>query len=190
MKKTYISASQLQQDSFTLAKKVIESDYQPTFLVGVWRGGTPIAIALHETLDVCGIRCEHTPIQIRSYTGIDNRNADIEIIGLEYLTNKLTTKDRLLIVDDVHDSGLSMQTLINKINAAATPAQIKIAVAYYKAEKNQVDFKPDFYVGKTNQWLVFPHELSGLSRAELQNEKPDIENIKTLLLNRTNNNLD
>ena len=182
MQKTYISSQKLLSDSFLLAKKIIDSSYQPTFILGLWRGGTPIAIAVHETLEFCKIHCNHYPIRVSSYAGIDNQASSIKIFGLDDLIKQLKPQDNLLIVDDIHDTGLSMQQLLNELNSAITINSIKIAVAYYKPDKSKVDFKPDFYLEETNDWLVFPHEICGLSKEELINEKTEINQIRDLLI--------
>ena len=50
MEKHYIGATELLEDSFKLAWEVYESGYRPNYIVGVWRGGAPIGIAVHEQL--------------------------------------------------------------------------------------------------------------------------------------------
>ena len=55
MDKLFIQADELLQDSFKLAWQVYESGYRPNYIVGVWRGGAPIGIAVQEFLDVLGV---------------------------------------------------------------------------------------------------------------------------------------
>ena len=55
MKKTFIQADQLLEDSFKLAWNVYESGFRPNYIVGVWRGGAPIGIAVQEFLEVLGV---------------------------------------------------------------------------------------------------------------------------------------
>ena len=181
MQKTYITSEQLLRDSFELAKLIVASNYRPTFLLGVWRGGAPIAIAVHEVLMACEIPCDHDIVRVSSYKGVDSRNNNIEIHNIDYLTQVLTSNDRVLIIDDVHDTGLSIQALVTKIKTSTPALQIKIAVPYYKPSKSKVDFEPDFYVAKNDGWLVFPHELVGLNEAELQQQKPEIGCLRNLL---------
>ena len=59
MKKTFIQADELLKDSFKLASQVFDSGYRPDYIVGVWRGGAPIGIAVQEFLDVLGIDADH-----------------------------------------------------------------------------------------------------------------------------------
>ena len=110
--------------------------------------------------------------------------------GLEYLLNNLSSDDRLLLVDDVHETGLSLQQVIQQISTqhpTKVPQEVRTATLYYKPTKNQVDFMPDYYLHESDCWLVFPHELAGLSEQEITLNKPDIAAIKDWLrVNRDN----
>ena len=52
MEKLFIKSNQLLKDSFKLALNVYESGFRPNYIVGVWRGGAPIGIAVQELLDI------------------------------------------------------------------------------------------------------------------------------------------
>ncbi len=49
--KRFITAQELLDDSFRLGLAIVESGYQPNYIVGVWRGGAPVGIAVQELLD-------------------------------------------------------------------------------------------------------------------------------------------
>ena len=51
MEKKFITAQELLEDSFRLAAKVYEDGFRPQFIVGIWRGGAPIGIAVQEYFD-------------------------------------------------------------------------------------------------------------------------------------------
>ena len=51
MEKVYISANDLLLDSFRLAEKIVASGFRPDFIIGVWRGGAPVGIAIQEYLE-------------------------------------------------------------------------------------------------------------------------------------------
>jgi len=174
--KKYISAQQLLNDSFQLALNIFESGYKPDYIVGIWRGGAPVGIAIQELLEYFGIQTDHICIRTSSYTGIENRNKKIRVHGLEYIVKNINAEDSLLIVDDVYDTGLSIQEVIRKISAYCrknTP-DIKIAVPYFKPANNETDLKPHYYLYETDKWLVFPHELNGLTLDEIIKNKPGI----------------
>ena len=63
MDKYYIGATELLEDSFKLAWEVYESGYRPNYIVGVWRGGAPIGIAVQELFDVLGVESDHIAIR-------------------------------------------------------------------------------------------------------------------------------
>lgn len=68
--KRYLDANELLELSFSLANQIIESGFVPTHIVGVWRGGAPIGIAVQELLEARGIECDHIAVRTSSYTGI------------------------------------------------------------------------------------------------------------------------
>ena len=179
MDKLFIQADELLRDSFNLAWQVYESGYRPNYIIGVWRGGAPIGIAVQEFLDVLGVPSDHIAIRTSHYKGIDDRDRQVHVYGLNYIIKQVESEDSLLIVDDVHDTGISIQKIILDLQTACkknTP-EIKVATPYFKPKKNQTDRKPDFYIHETEKWLVFPHELEGLSIKEIVESKPELDDL-------------
>jgi hypoxanthine phosphoribosyltransferase len=176
MDKLFIQSEELLKDSFNLAWQVYESGYRPNYIIGVWRGGAPIGIAVQEFLDVLGVPSDHIAIRTSHYKGIDERDSKVQVYGLNYIIKQVESEDSLLIVDDVHDTGISIQKIILDLQTACkknTP-EIKVATPYFKPKKNKTDRKPDFYLHETEKWLVFPHELEGLSMDEIIQFKPEL----------------
>ena len=179
MDKLFIQADELLSDSFKLAWQVFESGYRPNYIIGVWRGGAPIGIAVQEFLDVLGVPSDHIAIRTSHYKGIDERDSQVQVYGLNYIIKQVESEDSLLIVDDVHDTGISIQKIILDLKTACkknTP-EIKVATPYFKPMKNMTDRKPDFYLHETEKWLVFPHELEGLSMDEIIEFKPELSEL-------------
>ena len=179
MKKLFIDSNQLLEDSFQLAWKVYESGFRPNYIVGVWRGGAPVGIAVQELLHVLGISSDHIAIRTSSYISIGKRSKEVSVYGLNYVIKKLESEDSLLIVDDVFDTGLSINQVISDLRKACkknTP-DIKIATPYFKPSNNKTDIKPDYYIHKSDNWLVFPHELEGLNFEEIKQNKPEMKNL-------------
>jgi hypoxanthine phosphoribosyltransferase len=179
MDKLFIQSEELLKDSFNLAWQVYESGYRPNYIIGVWRGGAPIGIAVQEFLDVLGVPSDHIAIRTSHYKGIDERDSQVQVYGLNYIIKQVESEDSLLIVDDVHDTGISIQKIILDLQTACkknTP-EIKVATPYFKPMKNKTDRKPDFYLHETEKWLVFPHELEGLSIDEIIEFKPELSDL-------------
>ena len=179
MDKLFIQSEELLKDSFNLAWQVYESGYRPNYIIGVWRGGAPIGIAVQEFLDVLGVPSDHIAIRTSHYKGIDQRDSQVQVYGLNYIIKQVESEDSLLIVDDVHDTGISIQKIILDLQTACkknTP-EIKVATPYFKPKKNKTDRKPEFFIHETEKWLVFPHELEGLSMDEIIEFKPELSDL-------------
>ena len=176
MNKYFISAQELLLDSFKLAQQIRLSGFKPNFIIGVWRGGTPVGIAIQEYLDYVGIESDHIAIRTSSYHGINQQEKEVRVHGLDYIVDNIDAQDQVLLVDDVFDSGRSMQAIIQELSARARRNMantVKIACPWFKPEKNKTELVPDFYLHTTNDWLVFPHELSGLTLSEIAAGKPN-----------------
>lgn len=182
--KTFITAQQLLDDAYRLGAQVLADDFMPNYIVAVWRGGTPVGIAIQEFLDFCGVESDHIAIRTSYYTGINQRAEQVQVHGLHYLSNRLCASDRLLLVDDVFDSGASMQQIVLSLQQECQERfpQYRIATPYYKPENNRTALTPHYYLHQTDQWLVFPHELKGLTAEEISKEKPGIDSVRSLLL--------
>ncbi len=180
MNKVYLTAQSLLEDSFKLAHLILESGFKPTFIIAVWRGGAPIGIAVQEYLHFHGVHADNIAIRTSSYSGIDNQSREVKVLGLEYLIKNMQHHDRLLIVDDVFDTGRSVEAIINELSVKArlnTPDDIRIAVPYYKPCRNQINREPDYVVHETSDWLKYPHSLEGLSEDEMAEKRPEIYQI-------------
>ena len=179
MDKTVISAQDLLEDSIELGIRILESGFQPTMIIAIWRGGTLVGTALQETLTYCGIESDHIAIRTSSYVGVDERG-HVAVHGLNYIIKKICHDDRVLIVDDVFDTGNTIKAVIEELGRRArdnTPEDIRIAVPWYKPSRNETDLVPDYFVHETAEWLVFPHELDALTPEELRAARPAVAAI-------------
>ena len=177
MEKVFISADDLLLDSFKLAEQIYLSGFKPDFIIGVWRGGAPVGIAIQEYLDFIGIPTDHIAIRTSSYYGIDQQSKTVRVHGLDYIIDNINSDDDVLLVDDVFDSGRSISAIFERMKKktrANMPRTMKIACPWYKPNRNVTDRKPDYYVHETDKWLVFPHELKGLTMEEIIEGKPEL----------------
>jgi uncharacterized protein len=182
--KIYITASSLLQDAFRLAARIHASGFRPDFIVAIWRGGTPVGIAIQEYFEYRGIETDHIAVRTSSYVGIGQRGKTIRVHGLHYLIEEADADDSVLIVDDVFDSGHSVEALLRELSDKMRlnmPRNVKIAMPWYKPESNQTQLKPDYYLHETEAWIVFPHELAGLTFDEIAKGKTELEPILDIL---------
>ncbi|PCI61010.1 MAG: hypoxanthine phosphoribosyltransferase [Gammaproteobacteria bacterium] len=185
MNKHFISAQELLEDSFRVAAKVFKDGFRPDFIIGIWRGGAPIGIAVQEYFDFKKVETDHIAVRTSSYYGINQQSKEIKVHGLHYIIENANADDKLLIVDDVFDSGRSIEALIKQIKQLTRlnmPTDVRIACPWYKPQNSKVDFSPDYYIHESDEWLVFPHELSGLTSEEIKAGKSDLANIMDLLV--------
>jgi hypoxanthine phosphoribosyltransferase len=179
MEKRILTAKDLLEDSFRLGVKVLESDFKPTMIIAIWRGGTPVGMAVQEIMSYCGVEADHIAIRTSSYSGVDQRHA-VAVHGLNYIIKKIRHDDRVLLIDDVFDTGNTIKAVLDEITRRArgnTPAQMRVAVPWFKPTRNETDLVPDYYLHETAEWLVFPHELDALTLEEMQKARPLLHGI-------------
>ena len=182
VKKQFIEEQALLEDAFRLAVNIFDSGFRPDFIVGIWRGGSTVGIYVQECLQYLGVKTDHIAIRT-SYRGqpsygemIENPES-IRVHGLQYLFENLNREDKLLIVDDVFSSGYNVEAVINRLTRKCKrnmPEEVRVAVPYFKPGKNLSGRKPDYFLHTTEDWLVLPYELQGLSTEEIAEYKPDV----------------
>lgn len=180
IEKQYVEEESLLNDSYRLAVQIYESGFRPDFIVGVWRGGSTVGIYVQECLQYLGVKTDHIAIRT-SYRGMDDylarldRDDEIRVHGLQYLIENINQEDSLLIVDDVFSTGRNVEAVINRLQAKTKrnmPGDLRLAVPFYKPAHNQTGRVPDYYLHETDNWLVLPYELTGLSDEEISQNKP------------------
>ena len=184
MPRKFIAADDLLRDSFQLAADIATAGFNPDFLVGLWRGGSAVGIAVQEGLDYLGIKTDHIAIRTSyrgapSYPEMVSKAADIRVHGLQYLLENLCSHHALLIVDDVYSTGSSVQAVIDQLARKTRrnlPHDIRIATVWYRPTAKTLR-TPDYYVHETSDWLVLPYELAGLSVDDLREQRPELGTI-------------
>ena len=181
MQKKFIAADDLLRDSFQLAATINKAGFQPDFLVGLWRGGSAVGIAVQEGLDFLGVKTDHIAIRTSyrgatSYTEMVSKADAIRVHGLQYLLENLSSHHSLLIVDDVYSTGSSVKAVIDQLASKTRrnmPKDIRIATVWYRPTEKTLR-KPDYLVHETRDWLVLPYELTGMTLDELREHRPEL----------------
>ncbi|PIE76327.1 hypoxanthine phosphoribosyltransferase [bacterium DOLJORAL78_65_58] len=140
MNKIYLDEETLILDSFRLGVQIYESGFRPTFIVGLWRGGSSVGIYVQECLQTLGVETNHISLRT-SYRGqpyyhdmASSPETEIRVHGTQYLLENLNADDSLLL--------------------------------------RATELKLDFRQHQTEDWLVFPYEIHGLTFQEIQEHKP------------------
>ena len=129
------------------AEKIRQSSFKPDVIVGVTRGGWVPARVLSDLLGVP----DFATVRVEFYLGVtETRNEPVLIQGV----SAAVTGKKVLIVDDVADTGKSLQLAREHVlQQGAT--EVKIATVYRKPWSV---IKPDYYETETSCWVVFPLE--------------------------------
>ena len=174
--KHYLSADEYLRDTWRLAAAVRRSDWKPDILIALWRGGAPVGVAVHEFFKVSGWEVQHLPLKCSSYTGIGTNEGEVVFTHGDIVFGMLRKGDRVLIVDDVFDTGKTAAAVKAKLDALGV--EMKMACVYWKPQKNMTDLKPDYFVRDVGlEWIVFPHEIDGLTSEELAQKDPVLSDL-------------
>ncbi len=145
MDKVYLTWWQVDRAIFSLADKLRE--YKPDVIVGIARGGLIPAVRLSHILGDIELKV----IDVKFYTDI-NEHTEMPKITIP-IYGDLKGK-RVVIVDDVSDTGKTLEVVINEVKRLGAK-EIKVACLAMKPWTSVV---PDFYVFRTDKWIVFPWE--------------------------------
>jgi len=181
MKKIFLDEETLILDSFRLGVQIFESGFRPTFIVGLWRGGSSVGIYVQECLQTLGVETNHISLRT-SYRGqpyyhemVASAETEIRVHGTQYLLENLNADDSLLLVDDVFSSGKNIAAVIKRLSRHLKrnmPEQVRVATLYERPSFRETKIRPDFRMHETEEWLVFPYELNGLTKDEIKTHKP------------------
>lgn len=136
-----------------IGEKIINSNYNPDIIIAIARGGLTPGMNLS---DILGIK-DMVSIQIEHWGKTAEKGAKAE---LKYPVEIDLSEKKVLLVDDISDTGESLEIaykFIEKLN----PKEIKTAAIHYV---NTSKFKPDFYselVDRTHEftWIVYPWNI-------------------------------
>jgi len=150
-----------------LAEKVHSCGKGFDLVVGIARGGMPVAMVVSDHLNV---RIDF--INVKSYVGIGERGTP-KILST--LTEDIAGKN-VLIVDDLVDQGDTMK-MVEGYLSAQEPRLLEVAVLF---KKPWTKFEPDYYLEVVDRWVVFPFELSEVARLRIANGDVSPTNTRAL----------
>jgi hypothetical protein len=184
--KLFVKEDDLICDSFRLGVNIFNDGFRPTFLVGLWRGGSSVGIYVQECLQYLGVETDHIAVRT-SYTGqpdyqemVENSQDKIRVHGTQYLLESLNAEDKLLLVDDVCSSGLTLTVVLRRLRQRLKrnmPEDVRIATVWNKPDHNRTGQMPDYFLYETDDWLVLPYELKGLTRQQVREHKPVVASL-------------
>jgi hypoxanthine phosphoribosyltransferase len=129
-----------------LARDVAQSDFDPEVVIAIARGGLLLAGAIAYALDIksCGA------LNVEFYTGVNER-LPAPIMLPPMLDEPSLSGKRVLLVDDVSDSGRTLAMVVGLLTAAG--ADVRSVVLYTKPGTAH---EPHFTWRRTSRWIAFP----------------------------------
>ncbi len=146
-------------DMLLCQARKISVKYPVDVVVGVARGGLVPARVLTDLLEAP--QCAF--VQVEFYLDVAETKSAPTL--KQPLTASVSGK-KVLLVDDIADSGASLRLAINHLQAQGA-AEVKTATLYYKT---QSAVKPDFYEKQTQCWVIFPWDTKETLRKILQHQ--------------------
>ncbi len=168
--KFYLDARDYLRDMWRLGRQILDSGWRPDVLLALWRGGAEVGVAVHEYLKVHGLSPRHMPIKCFSYTGIGTSEEEVKFEHAQPVFDAIAPGSRVLVLDDVFDTGRTAAAMHARLDALG--CEMKMACVYWKPAKNVTSYRPDFHVHALDSWIVFPHEIEGLTRDEIARKDP------------------
>jgi hypothetical protein len=161
------TCNQIYEMLLNQAQTIHKQNYTPDVIVGIARGGlVPVRILA----DLLSIR-QLVIIQIEFYTDIAKTK---QAPTLTHPINENVTGKKVLIVDDIADSGHSLKLAKTHLQEQGV-GEIKTATLYMKTQSL---IMPDFYCKKTSRWVVFPWDTKETLRKIIQNKSKEAANLE------------
>ena len=199
MIKEFLDYETVRNNALKLANKIYKDGFFPDVIYCSLRGGAYMANVISEYFKILAKVKKFHPVLYagvvaRSYSDIA-QHTKVFIDGWTYPPENLRPGDKILLVDDIFDSGRTINCLVETLmNSRGIPREdIKVVVhdyKYFTYYNEQLPIQPDYYCRKfeitkpeENRWIHYmSHELVGLSKEELEKYyfKDDPELIEVL----------
>jgi len=134
-----------------LAKRINQSGFRPEVIVAIGRGGYMPGRILSDFLGLMDL----TSFKIEHYRGPEKRRRAV----IKYPLNADLRNRRVLLVDDVSDSGETFHLAIDHLRQSGPPAEIRTAVLDHKTV---CAYQPDFFARRIVKWrwITYPWAIT------------------------------
>jgi hypoxanthine phosphoribosyltransferase len=203
MKKEFLQFDVVRDNALKLAHRIYNEGFIPDVIYVSLRGGAYLGNVISEYFKVVhkGQRpVYYAAVVARSYT--DVAKADIvKVDGWTYSPDYLRVGDRVLLIDDIFDTGRTINHLARIIIEKGIPRKdLKIAVhdyKYFADKQDQLPFQPDYWCRKhemsihgEGSWIHYmSHELVGLTETEIEEHyykrDPDLRQAMGIITEKT-----
>ena len=203
MIKEFLPYEKVRNNALKLAHKIYKEDnFVPDVLYCSLRGGAYMANVISEYFKI--VRKDAHPVLYaalvaRSYSGVKS-HSKVMIDGWTYPPERLRPGDKVMLVDDIFDSGDTINALAEIILERGIPREdLKIVVhdyKYFTYQETQHAIQPDYFCRKfeinspeEDRWIHYlSHELVGLSSEDLEKyyykDDPELRSILSSILGK------
>lgn len=199
MNKEFLPYEKVRNNALKMAHRIYTDGFVPDIIYVSLRGGAYLGNVVSEYFKI--VRKNHRPVLYaavvaRSYSDVRQQDR-IMVDGWTYSPDHMRHGDKILLVDDIFDSGRTINHLVEILIDKGIPRKdIKVAVHDYKFFPNkeeQLPIQPDYWCRKhevtkpeEDLWIHYmSHELIGLSEKELQenyyNNDPELLPVLSVL---------
>lgn len=193
--KEFLQYDDVRNDALLLAHKMYQEDgFVPDVIYASLRGGAYMANIISEYYKLA--LKDHKPVLYaavvaRSYSDI-RQHSSVRVDGWTYSPEHLRQGDKILLVDDIYDSGRTLNYLVSIFLEKGIPREdIKVVVHDYKdfTNRERQPIQPDYWCRKfvidkpeDDRWINYmSHEMVGLSKQELEdhyyNKYPQLKKV-------------
>ncbi len=146
-----------------LVRQMRDAGFAPDLIVAIARGGFVPARLLADHLDVFDM----DSMKIEHYQGVNRQ----QMARLRYPLAAEVDGRRILVVDDVSDSGETFELALSHIRSKGTPAELRTAALHHKETSS---YRPHFHAGRLEQWrwLIYPWAVMEDLRSLLEAMQP------------------
>ena len=198
MIKEFLPYETVRNDALKIAHKIFQDGFIPDVIYASLRGGAYMANVISEYFKILASKEKFHPVLYagvvaRSYSDVAN-HTKVFIDGWTYPPQNLRPGDKILLIDDIFDSGNTINCLVKELmNSRGIPREdIKVVVhdyKYFTYYKEQLEIQPDYWCRRfditkpeENRWIHYlSHELVGLTNDELEkyyySEDPELKEI-------------
>lgn len=199
MAKDFITCDMIRDAALKLVYKMYTEDgFVPDVIYDSLRGGAYMANVMSEFYKLIALKAGKTPVfyaavVARSYNLVKDHAGHVDIDGWTWSPQNLKKGQKVLIVDDIFDTGMTVNALVNTVMEAGIPREdIKVAVYDYKVplfkKEKPLPVQPDYWCRKhvlerpeDEQWIHYTcHEFIGLTHDEIDQVYTDPE-VRTIL---------
>ena len=181
VRKEFLEYNVVRDNGFALARKIFDSGYVPDIIYTSMRGGAYLGNVVSEMFKVLAkdAKILYSTVVAHSYSGV-RTSSKIILDGWAYPPEKLEKSSQVLLVDDIFDSGETINFLVmDLVKRGVAREKIRVAVHDYKRRHNmekKLEITPDWwarlheiYGEEDDVWIHYSsHELVGLSDEELK----------------------